>query len=409
MKYKYANYEYKGKYCNNIGDYIQIISIDYLYSVMEVKKEDIVYIPLDDLSVYKGPQVLLPVSMPLVRHCKNGIAGMFSENITPVFFGLTMVKESLLECEVEYLKKYSPIGCRDERTYHTMKKYGIDAYLNGCLTIALPSRKSDNGEFVYFVDAPEDVKKYIPEGYHHKIKNKTHMYYGNLENHMSFTRNQYKEYIDNASLVVTSLLHCAIPCLAFGIPVILTKSYVSYRFSWCDKIIKIYTPDKYSTIDWQPDKIDVKWVKEIITSIFIKRINMDDATVEMQQIHDYYMNRQRCDYIVDGFISIKKFLSHEWTCKEKIYKYSIWGLTQFADYTVEYISENYPNARFQNVYDVRSDMQFLSKQVLHPDDLVLDDDEYIFVTAIGAVEAARVLLKKKYIQPNRYCMLERTI
>ena len=136
---------------------------------------------------------------------------------------------------------------------------------------------------------------------------------------------------------------------------------------------------------------------------------MDDATVEMQQIHDYYMNRQRCDYIVDGFISIKKFLSHEWTCKEKIYKYSIWGLTQFADYTVEYISENYPNARFQNVYDVRSDMQCLSKQVVHPDDLVLDDDEYIFVTAIGAVEAARVLLKKKYIQPNRYCMLERTI
>lgn len=54
-------------------------------------------------------------------------------------------------------------------------------------------------------------------------------------------------------------------------------------------------------------------------------------------------------------------------------------------------------------------MEFLSKKVLHPDNLVLDDDEYIFVTAIGAVEDAKVLLKKKCIQSDRYCMLELTI
>ena len=55
---------------------------------------------------------------------------------------------------VEYLKRYEPIGCRDYGTMEMMNRHGVRAYFSGCLTLTLgekyKSARKDNA--VYFVD-----------------------------------------------------------------------------------------------------------------------------------------------------------------------------------------------------------------------------------------------------------------
>lgn len=40
----------------------------------------------------------------------------------------------------------------------------------------------------------------------------------------------YKEYRRQATLIITSRVHVALPCMAMGIPVIFAKNEYSYRF-----------------------------------------------------------------------------------------------------------------------------------------------------------------------------------
>ena len=193
---RYANYKYHGQNINNLGDHAQVMTIDYLYSQMGIEKEDIIYIDISELKTYDGPKVRLPVSLPLINYSNNGIADMFSDNIEPVFFGLTMPRTELYDDEVEYYKLHEPIGCRDEQAYNTMKKYGIDAYLGGCLTVALPKRE-DNPEKqnkIFIVDIPEGLKEFIPQELKKNAIWDTHIFYDYIENPTEFARERYEEY-----------------------------------------------------------------------------------------------------------------------------------------------------------------------------------------------------------------------
>ena len=67
---RFANYKYHGRNINNLGDHVQIMTIDYLYAEMGIDLSEIVYIDVNELSVYDGPPVLLPVSLPLVNYCE---------------------------------------------------------------------------------------------------------------------------------------------------------------------------------------------------------------------------------------------------------------------------------------------------------------------------------------------------
>lgn len=46
---KYANYIYNPKSIVNIGDYVQIFAIDYIYDKMGINKDDIIYFALEEL------------------------------------------------------------------------------------------------------------------------------------------------------------------------------------------------------------------------------------------------------------------------------------------------------------------------------------------------------------------------
>ena len=216
---KYANVLFNGKYFNNLGDNMQIIALDYVYKKMGVPENEIVYIDYHELSSYNGEYVILPITMPMVDYCENGIAGRFSSHIIPVFISLCIVKDKLSNQEIEYLKKYEPIGCRDEITMNTLRKYGIHSYIHGCITAIMPKRtkeQAQNATKVFMVDVNSAFYPYIPEKILNSSEKRSHYRNGYLISAKKEAYDQYMEYINEAKLVITSLLHCASPCLGGG-------------------------------------------------------------------------------------------------------------------------------------------------------------------------------------------------
>jgi hypothetical protein len=148
--------------------------------------------------------------------------------------------KSLVDSTCLDFYKDKRVGCRDIHTYKKIKGAfaGVDAYISGCATTTLGhyfARVDDNFivtkkspvEFrhgFYCVDVNIDsVMKYLPGSYKNKLQFLTHVYNGPSDNNqkVKFTMaRQLLSIYKHAELVITSRLHCALPCLAYGTPVI---------------------------------------------------------------------------------------------------------------------------------------------------------------------------------------------
>ncbi len=393
---KFANYRFQARGVNNLGDNMQIVAIDNIYRQMGIDLNEVVYIDTNDLATYKGEYVILPVTMPLVDYRENGIAGRFSPYIVPVFLGLTMVKETLDPVEVAYYKKYEPIGCRDERTLNTLRKYQISCYLHGCITITLPKREDSNkAKDVYIVDVHPRLMEQIPTELRENAKVRTHLRHDKLEDAKAETIRQYQEYKDNARLVITSLLHCSMPCVAAGIPVILLKDAVSYRMAWLEKLLTINTEDKLDQVNWDPKPVDLDAHRQRVMELTIARLRKAyEDNAPLLDLSWFYEDREKSVYINDACHSLKTYVDENWTDCDAHYHYSVWGLTQIGEWLVDYISEKYPNAKLCHVYDSFRTAKFKGLDSVHPDVIAQVPEEFVFVTTNGAERAAKELFEK---------------
>lgn len=404
---KYANLRHRSEYFNTVGDQIQIIVADYIYQLMGIDRQDVVLINKNELSVYDGEPVILPVSMPLVDYRKKGLAALFSPKIHPVFLGLTMAKDTLHDVEVAYLKRYAPVGCRDERTYHTLTSYGIDAYIGGCYSVILPERakEPDKQNKVFVIDPTEGLRKFIPEELQASAIFGTHNIYGYCEDPLQTAQMQLERYREEAALVITSLLHCSVPCMAMGIPVILAKDLVSYRFSWLESLLRIYTPDEYAGIDWNPARTHYAKHKQRMRKITIDRLRLHDDAALIREAHDFYCHREKKTYVVDAFMPLQRFMDENWIDKDFPYQYAVWGLTQMSEMTVEYISKNYQNARLCHVYDNACTGEFCGVTIERSRGIEAHPNETVFVTTVGAANVAEEYFHAIKKPENRYALL----
>ena len=149
-----------------------------------------------------------------------------SKNIEALFWGFHVTDwnnswEYVLKLQsLEYLKKKEPIGCRDQMTMNRLRENGIDSFYSRCLTLTFPKRQVEPKEgWNIIVDA-----QHLP--IHDKILNRSiivsHKVPNNLPENMKFIYARYliNLYKESARLIVTTRLHCALPCIAMGIPVI---------------------------------------------------------------------------------------------------------------------------------------------------------------------------------------------
>ena len=131
MKNGLMYYLSKGGVWKNIGDYIQSIAANQFMHTSEL-------IERETLNAYHGEKMRVIVNgwfMHYPRHFPP------SDDIVPLFVSFhirpRVARRLLTERTVAYLRRYEPIGCRDENTVRILEKAGVKAYFSNCLTLTL--------------------------------------------------------------------------------------------------------------------------------------------------------------------------------------------------------------------------------------------------------------------------------
>ncbi|MBP3196592.1 MAG: polysaccharide pyruvyl transferase family protein [Butyrivibrio sp.] len=285
----------------NVGDWCQTFAVDRIYEKIGVPKEDIVDINRSEIGTYKGEKVLVIIQADCRQLEKKDFFPV-SRDVVPVYLGVHRTQKKHI---LEGIDKNSEIiGCRDEASYEMFKELGYDAFISGCLTTTLPKRKEGNYSEVYLVDCPSEVEQYVPKEYEGHVHKFTHEIF-NRANPEQDSRKYYEEYRDNARLVVTSRLHCAVPCMAMGIPVILVRKYFDDRYAWLEKFIKPYLPEEFSDINWNVSPVDLEEHKEKLFKIakYMIEAKTDSSNyknsefVELKNnMHQFFSYRKRITY-----------------------------------------------------------------------------------------------------------------
>lgn len=125
-----------------------------------------------------------------------------------------------------WLQENGPIGCRDQTTRKLLEKYGIQSYFSGCITLTLKpfDHVTQHGKLC-LVDVPQEVKSFVTAHTEKECVELTHsISMKGLEwpQRKRIVEERLK-YYQGASLVVTTRLHAALPCLALGTPVLFVK------------------------------------------------------------------------------------------------------------------------------------------------------------------------------------------
>lgn len=265
----------------NIGDYMQALaSSQFLPRVDGFIDRD------EELKDYDGDFCKVIMNGWYMHLPKNWPPSNLIDPLFVAFHLNSGVKKELLSYEsISYLKCHQPIGCRDLNTMELLRNNGVEAYFSGCMTLTLGEKyhSKDKVDKTYIVDpiyngtlCINTILQAISITFLHPLDilklfrtKDLHLHYGrNLMSKFFKTALYYKEYsrvfgrklvMDSiyisqenmyykthfktdadrlteaerlikmyakARLVITSRIHCALPCLGLETPVIyLEKGY----------------------------------------------------------------------------------------------------------------------------------------------------------------------------------------
>lgn len=349
---RYANLKYGRRNGRiNIGDDIQILAIENLYRHAGIEYEDVVRIELSDLWTYDGEPVILPISFPIISYHSDLNITCFSPKIHPVFLALSILSPELSTDDVAYLKQYEPIGCREFHTYRIMQKYGIDAYLFGCMTLTFPCVTHARTGGIICVDFPEGLKTYLPQEYRGRCQFLSNAFdIRDVEGDVEVFTKKIWEIYEQAELIITSRMHVALPCIAKGIPVIFAKDRYSYRFNGIDCIVKVYSEWEYADIDWTPERKEIQTVKELLLSVAQKRIQLNDQISEERALlQRIYVKADAGKDRVENMEALEEFMEKRSADGHR--QYVIWSVTQTAELVYRFMQEHYGDMCLCDVID----------------------------------------------------------
>ncbi len=216
---KHAILEYG--FSRNFGDEVQMIAAS------QFMPPDHVYIARETFENKYKEKCLTLMNGYFARDSHNKIFPP-DDNIIPVYTAmhLTRPEEFLTPDAMAHLKQHAPIGCRDKATAEAMRQCGIEAFESKCLTLTFSKRQStpNDGEVLLVThNEHKDIKKILPTGMREKLTIFSHTHrldFIGTEAKMNIANCLLSYYRNRAKLVITNLVHCALPCVAMGIPVV---------------------------------------------------------------------------------------------------------------------------------------------------------------------------------------------
>jgi hypothetical protein len=275
-------------YSTNLGDEIQTLA------AMQFLPRVDVLIERDRLHWYRNGPPVFTIFNGWFGHEPSWPP---PDSIYPLFVSFhAEAAELLVEKDfVSYFKRHEPIGCRSLATVEAFHRIGIEAYFSGCLTLTIERESLPRTDQVYAVDVDPDLyAKLVPDHLRESAAYLSHefpspdtasvtsfgwralslaqrgMYkwdgprlllsgpgerLGGLRQSMRLSEAEklLKRY-RSAKLVITSRLHCALPCLALGTPVILLRRGVESdpRFSGLRELVRHHgDPSLPIKINWE--------------------------------------------------------------------------------------------------------------------------------------------------------------
>ncbi len=260
----------------NLGDHIQIISGLRLLSRLGI--EPTRYIDRDD-EIRSAPGLNEendPVGILLNGWFKTNRAEWPPHpKLAPLIFGFHIrpfqCPELLSDASIDFLRRYQPIGCRDIYTESILRSKGVEVFTSNCLSLTLAGRieNSATQTEVFVVSRDERIRDYIPQSLEPYTFVSHYSGSSDFAANMRRAEELLETYRSRAKLIVTTLLHCALPAIAMGIPVVAIyplsdeTAHVSdrERFSSLARLMRIHRFDEIEGVDWSPAPIDVSEIK----------------------------------------------------------------------------------------------------------------------------------------------------
>ena len=411
----------------NVGDNLQFMLVDYLYNCAGIYSEDVIKVDLSEMKrgyknlLCKDDLILVPMNWSLWESSyMEGIHLSISDQVKIVPLGMCIAgndnKLFYNEKNINYFKSIAPIGCRDEYSMRKMHQYGVSAYLNGCITSLLPRLEQGYNKQgkVFFIDAPEELRPFVPKNYLNDAVFMSQQYYFpseiSCEEINERVKLHYNRIKTEARLVVTSRLHVASPCLAWGIPVIFAKKIIDHRFGWLDRYIPLYSEYNYSSIDWYPQPVDYEESKQKLLDFNIKRItDTYDLYSNMKKITEYYGTlTSRNEYpsfrdtVAYDNQSVFKWLSTHFSSRDK-FSYVLWGITDATDKVYNTIQQTYPYAKLVAAVDRFKEGAFHGIKITKPESTLQSfSSAIVIVLPVKASSEARNLFRSLKWDSNRY-------
>jgi hypothetical protein len=259
---------------DNVGDHIQIMAAESLY-----RRAGLVA----SFTVDRDEEIT--ESPPVPSESKPGILlnGWYKHNAAKwpphcaysalyVGFHISVYElASLLSRRaLEHYAAHGPVGCRDRETLSLLRSNGIEAFLSNCPTITFPKRlpDADRQTEIFVVSRDRKILSYLPPSIG------PYTYISHYSESRDFSQNKYRAtellttYRERAKLIVTTMLHCALPAIAMGIPVVVfyprdevvVKDDMA-RFSSLCEIVRVFSLSEANLVDWRGYSPDVSTVK----------------------------------------------------------------------------------------------------------------------------------------------------
>ena len=254
---------------SNIGDDIQSLAAIDLLRQNGISEYGCV--EREALNHYDGEPIALIMNGWFLHNPKNFPP---SDKIKPLFISFHCEHEEVIKEHRKYFQKHEPIGCRSNSTVSMCEKYGIKAYLSGCITLC-------------FDEAPEKEEYVCATDIHFDdpIERKNLIYLTHIKEDLNRQSNQKRlqraeallDLYRGAALVITSRLHCLLPCRAFNTNAKFIHSLydIDPRFRGLEDILNGQKLDS-TNLDDIPPTVDRKIIakhKDRLRSAFKELLN----------------------------------------------------------------------------------------------------------------------------------------